>query len=371
MRTAFPILRGSVLTSLAAGLLLSIGCSQDDPFKDLREKDKSSDGDSEGKDTGTQGKSTKTSGGDSGAKDQTKDKPQGTGSTSGANVATNNSNAVRTDQTGTGAANTDAGGSTPNANCKSLPGQMVVLGDFTPAGRDPIDGPNDAKNGFKIVHEHLKRKYSRPSLVYKNYASPTSLFKELAETQMKSAPTGTSSPTLVLIHSGSNDLAEFITKSSSAAETAFPTRWAESKTTLDNLVAHFNDKTKFPGGATILINTLYNPFDDCKTTIVPIFAVMDETKTRLMGQFNTNLKNYAKGVDNMHFVDLHGPFLGHGRNHENQNCASYKPNADIWLKGGTYTLGGDKTVLTDLNVKGHAKVGELINAKLDALFSGC
>lgn len=388
MRTASSIVRCSVLSSLVTGLLLSVGCSQDEPFKDLREKNDTTE---EGKDTGSAGKDTKDSdgsggGGDGGNNTQTKEDPQvntsgSTGGGGGGNTASGDSGAVRTDQTGTGAPNNtgDTGGNTPtepNPICKTLPGRLVVLGDFTPLGRDPINGIDDANNGFKMVQEHIKATFAKPSLAYTNVANADSEFKAIADTQMALAPTGEADPVMVMIHTGSNDLAAFLQQSDGAAESAFPTKWSEASTALDSLVGHFEDTTKFPGGATFFINTIYNPFDDCQSSvtssdILPLPVSVSEKKTALMGNFNQNLKDYAANKSNMHVVDLHPEFLGHGVNKDDSSCPHYKANAEGWIKGGPFYLTGDKSGLTDLNVAGHAKMGAMMKAKIDQVFAGC
>lgn len=364
-----------LISSLASGLALSVGCGEDIPFQDLRETSESSGED----DDDTSDEKDKKD-------DKTDDKNDTTTTTGGGDDKTRDDKDDTTTTTGGGGDDTDTNSGSDNTDtetkenpmCKKLPGHLVVLGDFTPAGRDPISGPDDAKNGFKMVHEHLKSAYKLNDLEYKNVAEATSEFKAMASSQMQKVDANYEKPVVVLIHSGSNDLAGFIQKSDNEASAAFDPKWGEAKDALDTLVAHFENTDSYPGGVTFFIDTLYNPFDDCQqkvhSSVLNIGMGASVKKTELMGQFNQNLRNYANEHDNFELVDLHPVFLGHGLNHDEKDCSNYIDGADSWMKGGSFTIGQlltDKSPLTDVNETGHAKVGELINAKFDRIFDGC
>lgn len=211
----------------------------------------------------------------------------------------------------------------PNHLCKTLPKHLIVLGDFTPAGRAPINDADDPNNSFVMLSEHLKSKYKLSSLAYKNNANATSQFKEM--------PEGTSDPIMVVIHSGSNDLGDFITKIDQAAIGAFDSKWTEALAALNELVKHFEDKSKFKGGLIFFINNIYNPFDDCPAEVKGdgLFKIgVSKKKTELMRRFNQNLRDFPKTKNNFHLVDLHPKFLGHGHNRNVATCPHDQANSE-------------------------------------------
>src|SRR5258705_414391 len=84
------------------------------------------------------------------------------------------------------------------------------------------------------------------------------------------------------------------------------------------------DSAKFPGGATLLMNTQYNPFDDCTASPYNVSAV----KIGVLHMFNDQVKAIAAAHPVASIVvDQHKPFLGHGHHYNVMTCPYYMANA--------------------------------------------
>src|SRR5438874_386312 len=83
--------------------------------------------------------------------------------------------------------------------------------------------------------------------------------------------------------SGGNDLAPYIFMSDAQAMAAWNgTIKANLQSTYAATFATLADPSKFPGGATLLMNTQYNPFDECAAGPYNVSLV----KQAILGEFN-------------------------------------------------------------------------------------
>lgn len=335
---------------------MGTGCEEEDPFGHLRDQssdtdddDDDDDGDKNEDDKNGDDKDSSTGG--SGEDDS--DGKDSEGESTGGDDNTDDSNSD----------NTDGTDEKPPENklCDLRPTSLAILGDASPAGVT-VGGTKDDKNAFKILHGHLKSELGLSELGYENYASDGAKFVELDQKQMLEVSTSTDGPVMVVVHAGSHDLAGYLFKSDQDAKDDFDGEWVKSHKSLKNLVAHFENKDKFPKGATIVINTLYNPFDDCQEYYKLVIRV-SEVKTELMGKFNQKLRDFAAEYDNIVIADQHPAFLGHGHHHDNEKCPHYKSGSDYLMKGGADN--------TNLSTKGHAFMGNVLKTTVDKMFKGC
>lgn len=242
-----------------------------------------------------------------------------------------------------------------------LPARYIVLGDAIPEALTGLDGPDDPDNGFLMMREYIKSKYKAADLTYENLAKAGSATKDVPGEQLDRVDTSKSGHVLVNVHVGGNDLAAFILKSDQAAQDAFDQTMAQAEADWISVFEFFEDKSKFPDGATFIVNTQYNPFDDC-TELHNLFRV-SEIKIGLMKQFNERLANLAKDRDNAVVADQYSVFLGHGHHHDNDKCPHYTAGSDYWLVGGTD--------LTHINKQGYAAMAKVFEGVADTLYAGC
>lgn len=315
--------------------------SENDPFEDLVDFASSTEG---GKDEGNKG----------GGKGAPKDSTGGDDKKSSKSKKGGKSNEESLDKDGTG------GGKEKKKDCV-LPARYIVLGDAIPEGKTGIDGPDDPANAFKMMHTYIKEKYKVQELSYENVGKSGTSTKDVPGGQMDEVETGKPGHVLVNIHVGGNDLAKFILKSDKAAQDAFDGTISQVEADWVKMFEHFENKDDFPDGATFIVNTQYNPFDDC-TEAHNLFR-LSNVKIDLMKKFNQRLVDLADARDNAVVADQYGVFLGHGHHHDKSKCPHYKDGADYWLVGGTD--------LTHINEKGYAAMGGEFEKVADSLYSGC
>lgn len=340
-----------ILPCLALCLALGTGCEEEDPFAHLRDSTSDSDGDEENEDDdGTTGGSKKDDGDDDKKTDGDDDKKDSEGTTGKGDTDNSSDSDDTSDNTGS-----EGEQDTPkNKMCDLRPAGLAILGDATAAGK----GVDEDETAFRLLHGHLKSKHGLTKLSYENHGVEDSKFVKIEQAQMHEISSDADGPMMVVIHAGSHDLAGYIFKLDDIAKSDFNKEWKKSLDSLNKLVAHFDDKDKFPNGTTIILNTIYNPFDDCQEFhgVVKISKV----KTELMGKFNQNMRDFADDHDNVFIADQHPAFLGHGHHHDNKKCPHYKDGSEYLMKD-----------LTNLNAAGHAFMGKVLKDTVDKIFKGC
>jgi hypothetical protein len=127
--------------------------------------------------------------------------------------------------------------------CRPLPERLIVLGDSIAACYF-ISRPSDC--GPLRFGEYLKTRYA-PDLTVENHARSGAFTAELPE-QARTVEGGPGH-VLVWVFAIGNDL---ITRRRDYP--GWEAAWAE-------VFAYFGDKSRFPGGATFVLNTQYSPYD--------------------------------------------------------------------------------------------------------------
>jgi len=253
---------------------------------------------------------------------------------------------------GGSAGNNDAG---TQGGTSCYPQRLLILGDSITACTG-VGGKNGPRCAPKVLHEHLKTK--SPDITYDNLAVPGDVTSGAATDQLGNANGGPEA-TLVVIYIGGNDLAPYMLGSDSRAENAYNDLKPQIEGHWNSMFAHFNDSTRFPGGVRIMMNTQYNPFDDCTASPYNI----TQRKVELLAMFNQDLTDLAAMHDNVFISDQHTPFLGHGHHYTVSSCPHYQAGNDYWMVGGFD--------LVHPNALGHENIASVWITDADQIYSDC
>ncbi len=315
--------------------MATTACSKDDPFAD---QSGSEDGSSS---EGSGGSSDPT------ASSATATMTQGSADATGDTGGPDDTGSAESDPTADDTAD-DTG-----AECPPTPVRFVVLGDSILACPN-VGGKNGPGCAAKIVQEHISATVA--PVGYENHAVNGAVTHDVPAEQLPGVPVGMPGHTIVLIYIGGNDLQPYIF--SSDAETLED--YAEKRPILDkdweDIFAFLNDPANFPDGVTVLMNTQYNPFDDCTA---PPYN-LSQTKIELLGDYNDDLVAKAEAQPNAWIADQHGPFLGHGHHYNVSSCPYYMEGAESWMFD-----------LIHPNFEGHANLAAVLNAVVDEIYAGC
>jgi lysophospholipase L1-like esterase len=246
------------------------------------------------------------------------------------------------------------GDAAPVHSCVAPPARIVVIGDSITAC-SVIGGPMAADCVSKQFSDYVIAHYG-PGATYENYAVGGAQLKDIAG-QMANVP-ATQGPTLMMLFIGGNDLTPYLTQSDQAAMTGWTgTVEPMMQTVYDATLAALADTAKFPGGATLVMNTQYNPFDDCTASPYNISAA----KTAILGMFNDKIKTIASAHGTTAIVvDSHSPFLGHGHHYDVTTCPYYMANATPYMQD-----------LIHANAAGNAVLAGVENSGADRLYRDC
>lgn len=260
-------------------------------------------------------------------------------------------------QNGSGSnAGGDAGVDAPLAvhKCAAAPKRIVILGDSITAC-SVIGGPDNADCVSKQFSDYVIAHYG-PGAKYENHAVGGAKFADVAG-QLQGVP-AEPGPALVMMFIGGNDLAPYIFMSDQAAMDAWTnTIEPEMAPFYDSVFTALADTTKFPDGATLLMNTQYNPFDDCAAGPYNVSLA----KSQILASFNAKLVE----ISNAHpvssiIVDQHPKFLGHGHCYEQPSCPHYIANATAYMKDVIHA-----------NAAGNAVLAGVANSGADRLYRDC
>jgi lysophospholipase L1-like esterase len=242
----------------------------------------------------------------------------------------------------------------PTHSCVAAPKRIVILGDSITAC-SVIGGPMAADCVSKQFSDYVIAHYGTGA-TYENYAVGGAQIKDIAG-QLAGVP-ATQGPTLMMLFIGGNDLTPYLTQSDAAAMTGWTgTVEPMMQAMYDATFTALADTSKFPGGATLLMNTQYNPFDDCTASPYNISAA----KTAILNEFNDKIKTIAgaHGASAI-VVDTHSPFLGHGHHYNVTTCPYYMANATQYMQD-----------LIHANAAGNAVLAGVDNGGADRLYRDC
>ncbi len=246
-------------------------------------------------------------------------------------------------------------------SCAPTPARMVVLGDSVAAGVG-TNGPEGDMNGFKMMHAYVESVYADGTLTFENYSVGGAKTTDVPDKQLDDIPIGMPGHVLVNIHVGGNDLSPFIIDSDENALAQFDGLVAEALADWATIWAFFDNPANFPDGATLVVNTQYNPFDDCDASYNGVS--LSDTKSMLLREYNSIMRDEVAMHANAIVADQHPVFLGHGHNHDKSQCASYLGDGtEYWMVGGFDFI--------HANQLGHAAMAEVFRNNADDLYLNC
>jgi lysophospholipase L1-like esterase len=246
---------------------------------------------SSGLDTGSSGAATSTS----------------TTASSGTTTSSDTADTTDTDDDPTG----------PPGSCQPTPTRMVILGDSIVACAG-VGGKNSSDCAPKIVNDHFAATYGQ--ITYENLSVGGSVTTDIPQDQLPDIEVGIPGHVLVMIYIGGNDLAPYIFQSDQAALNGWNnTTGPAVAAAWEEILAFLGDAAHFPDGVTLLVNTQYNPFDDC--TAPPYFVT--PTKIELLHAHNDALTDRAMSQPWGFVADQHPSYLGHGHYVNDASCPYY------------------------------------------------
>jgi lysophospholipase L1-like esterase len=164
-------------------------------------------------------------------------------------------------------------------------------------------------------------------------------------------------PALVMLYIGGNDLSPFIFQSDAQAMAAWAMIEPNLVSTYDGVFAKLANTTTFPDGAVLLMNTQYNPFDDCTASPYNLSA----TKIGILHMFNDKVKSIADAHGAAAIVvDQHTPFLGHGHHFDVMTCPHYMAGAVAWMQDTIHA-----------NPAGNVDLAAVMEGGADRLYRDC
>jgi lysophospholipase L1-like esterase len=229
------------------------------------------------------------------------------------------------------------------------PARMVVLGDSIAACSNLGGGSADACSA-KMLADYLKATYA-PAMTYENQAVGGAVTTDVPASQLPLVAGGPGH-VLVLVYVGGNDLARQLLVPDDTATIGLMTETPKIQSAWDQVAAAFADRTRFPDGATLIMNNQYDPFDDC--TAAPFF--LSARKIELLHGFNDTLAGLAT-KNGAELTDQFTPFLGHGHHFDVTTCPHYQPSAAPWMDD-----------LIHPNGAGHANLFAQWKAVVDRLY---
>lgn len=243
----------------------------------------------------------------------------------------------------------------PAGSCQPTPTRMVVLGDSITACA-VVGGKNSDDCSPKRLNDYFAANYG--PITYENLAVGGAVTTDVSNSQIFNIDVGMPGHVIVVIYIGGNDLAPYIFQSDQAALDGWNnTTGPAVAQAWEEILAFLGDPANFPDGVTLLMNTQYNPFDDC--TAPPYFV--SETKIMLLHAHNDALTERANSQPWAFIADQHPSFLGHGHYVNDSNCPYYDPSFEGWM--------GD---LIHPNAPGHHNLADMmVEVAEQEIYAGC
>jgi lysophospholipase L1-like esterase len=236
--------------------------------------------------------------------------------------------------------------------CSAKPSRVVVLGDSITAC-SVIGGPQNADCVSKKVADYVMAQYG--ATTYENHAVGGAKLADIAAQLNTIQPAA--GPALVIIYIGGNDLSPSIFQSDAQAMAAYQTIEPMLVSVYDSVFTKLSNTTTFPNGAVLLMNTQYNPFDDCTASPYNLSAA----KTQILHTFNNKVTSIAGAHGAAAIVvNQHQPFLGHGHHYNVATCPHYMSGAAAWMQDTIHA-----------NPAGNVGLAAVMNAGADRLYRDC
>lgn len=246
----------------------------------------------------------------------------------------------------------------PPEICGDIPERMLIFGDSLFACFGLPDGKNAPGCSARLGHEYLADRYA-PGVSYENDAVSGAITSDVVQSQMPNAAVGQPGHTMVVIWIGGNDISGLLLSSDMQAESTYRDELAPELDTLwDQMFAWVDDPANFPDGATLIVNTQFNPFDDCSADP---YGFMTPLKTGLLAEYNARIAERIEGRPNTYVADQYPAFLGHGHHYATSACPNFAEGNAYWMIGGTD--------LVHPNALGHTTIAGALRSGIDSAFA--
>jgi hypothetical protein len=204
------------------------------------------------------------------------------------------------------------------------PVRYVVLGHSV-ANCFQVGGPMSETCALKNVETYMATKY--PGLKYENYAVNGAVIADVKNSQLPNVTAGPGNM-IVNLYIGGNDLAAHLYESDSQAQQSWQNLKPQATADMESILSFFEDTTKFPDKAIVLVNSQYNPFDEC---VAGVYTFATLAKQGILKEFNDLLVTIVSHHKNAAYVEQYPPFLGHGQNYNQSQCPKYTQGAAAWM----------------------------------------
>lgn len=282
----------------------------------------------------------------------------GGGNTGGGNTGGGNTGGGNVDSGTIGGGNSDTDASIPTGGntgggigCKTTPARYVVLGHSV-AHCFAVGGVDSETCSIKATQTYMATKF--PGLTYENLAVDGALIADVKTKQLPSIKTGPGH-IFVNLFIGGNDLAAHLYEDDATAAQSWAKIKPQAQADYESILSYFDDTTKFPDGATIMVNSQYNPFDECQAGV---YSFVSLAKQGYIKEFNQVVLAVTANHKNAALVDQYTTFLGHGHNYNQSKCPKYIANADYWMAD-----------LIHPNEKGHVDLLTQMKAAVDSIYA--
>ena len=263
----------------------------------------------------------------------------------GGEVDTGGSDSSDPSATDDGTDDTTTGDDPPPIACQPDPARMVVLGDSIVACAG-VGGINSDDCAPRLVHDYLAERFG--DVTYENISVGGAVTTGVSNNQIFNIEVGMPGHVFVMIYIGGNDLAPYIFQSDEAAINGWEnTTGPTVATAWEEILAFFDDETNFPDGVTLLMNTQYNPFDDC--TAPPYFV--SQVKIELLHAHNDALTERAASRPWGFIADQHPVYLGHGHYVNDSNCPHYDASFEGYMNDLIHPNGPGHHNLADVMIE--------------------
>ncbi|HEX9045555.1 MAG TPA: SGNH/GDSL hydrolase family protein, partial [Verrucomicrobiae bacterium] len=156
-----------------------------------------------------------------------------------------------------------------------------------------------------------------PNLAFRNLAISGSTSGEVPGRQLLSLATNDPSVLgLVVMTTGGNDIIHNYGRTAPREEAMYGATWEEAQPWVENFSRRLEEtisqvKARFPGGCHIFIANIFDPTDglgDAERAGLPHWA----DAMKILAAYNAAIERLASNHPEVHVVDMHGAFLGHG-----------------------------------------------------------
>jgi hypothetical protein len=211
----------------------------------------------------------------------------------------------------------------PRTGGAQRPTRMIVLGDGIVACSN-VGGKAAPDCSVKVLADYLSASYA-PAMKYENAAVAGAVTADVPAGQLPMVKTG-GGHVLVLVYVGGQDVAPPLLLPEATAQTLLTAEMPKMTAAWDRVVTFFEDKTRFPDGSTLIMNSQFDPFDDC--TAAPYFV--SPKKIELLHDYNDMLQSIAFRAA-AELTDQFNPFLGHGHHYNDPRCPHFQAGAEPWM----------------------------------------